>query len=135
MAYYNSKVIASSFDDAIVKVTEALKKEGFGVLTEIEVKATFKKKLDVDFRNYKILGACNPPNAYKAISAEENIGVLLPCNVVVQELACPAGRKEEGKIQISAVNPIESMKVIGNNSIEEIAGDISSKLNRVLENL
>ena len=128
MAYYNSKVIASSFDDAIVKVTEALKKEGFGVLTEIDVKATFKKKLDVDFRNYKILGACNPPNAYKAISAEENMGVLLPCNVVVQE-------KEEGKIQISAVNPFESMKVIGNNSIEEIAGDISSKLLRVLENL
>lgn len=128
MAYYNSKLINASFDEAILKVTEELKKEGFGILTEIDVKATFKKKLDVDFRNYKILGACNPPNAYKAISAEENMGVLLPCNVVVQE-------KEEGKIQISAVNPTESMKVIGNNSIEEIAGDISSKLNRVLENL
>ena len=128
MAYYNSKLINASFDEAILKVTEELKKEGFGILTEIDVKATFKKKLDVDFRNYKILGACNPPNAYKAISAEENMGVLLPCNVVVQE-------KEEGKIQISAVNPIESMKVIGNNSIEEIAGDISSKLLRVLENL
>ncbi|MEW6655114.1 MAG: DUF302 domain-containing protein, partial [Bacteroidota bacterium] len=102
MAYYNSKVVQLSFDETISKVTEELKKEGFGILTEIDVKETLKKKLDVDFRKYKILGACNPPFAYKALQAEENLGVLLPCNVVVQE--------KDGKTIVSTVNPIESMQ-------------------------
>ncbi|MFH1196166.1 MAG: DUF302 domain-containing protein [bacterium] len=125
MAYYNSKMVDLSFDEAIQKVTEELKTEGFGVLTEIDVKETLKKKLDVDFRKYKILGACNPPNAYKALQVEENIGVLLPCNVIIQE-------KENGEVQVSVVNPMETMQTVGNQALTEIAGDISSRLQKVL---
>ena len=128
MAYFNSKTINGTFEEAIAKVTDELKKEGFGVLTEIDVKETLKKKLDVDFRKYKILGACNPPYAYKVLQAEENIGVLLPCNVVVQE-------KETGKIQVSVVNPMESMQAVKNPSLENVAAEVSSKLRKVLENL
>lgn len=126
--YYNLKTIDASFDEAIQRVTTELQKEGFGVLTEIDVKGTLKKKLDVDFRNYKILGACNPPFAHKALQLEENIGVLMPCNVVVQE-------KEPGKITVSAVNPMESMQTVGNKELASIAGEISDKLNRVISNL
>lgn len=128
MSYHNSKIVAYSFDEAISKVTEELKKEGFGILTEIDVKETLKKKLDVDFRKYKILGACNPPSAYKALQAEETLGVLLPCNVVVQE-------KEGGKVQVSFVNPMESMQAVKNPALEEIAAEVSSKLLKVLESL
>jgi uncharacterized protein (DUF302 family) len=127
MSYYNSKIVSYSFDETITKVTEELKKEGFGVLTEIDVKETLKKKLDVDFRKYKILGACNPPFAYKALQTEETLGVLLPCNVVVQE-------KDE-KVQVSIVNPMESMKNVGNESLNSIAAEVSVKLERVLQNL
>lgn len=128
MTYHNSKIVNYTFDEAITKVTDELKKEGFGVLTEIDVKETLKKKLDVDFRKYKILGACNPTFAYKALQAEETLGVLLPCNVVVQE-------KEDGKIQVSAVNPMESMKAVNNPSLEEIATQISEKLQKVINSL
>ncbi|MBI5729514.1 MAG: DUF302 domain-containing protein [Ignavibacteriales bacterium] len=128
MSYHNSKSVQHSFDEAIAKVTEELKKEGFGILTEIDVKETLKKKLDVDFRKYKILGACNPPFAYKALQAEETLGVLLPCNVVVQE-------KEGGKVQVSFVNPMESMQAVKNPALEEIAAEVSSKLQKVLENI
>lgn len=128
MAYYNSKIVNYSFEDALTKVKEELKKEGFGVLTEIDVKETLKKKLDVDFRKYKILGACNPPLAYRALSKEENIGVLLPCNIIVQE-------KENGEVQVSAVNPMESMQAVGNKELEEVANEVSAKLKRVLENI
>jgi uncharacterized protein (DUF302 family) len=128
MSYYNSKIVNTSFEDAIAKVTTELQKEGFGILTEIDVKETLKKKLDVEFRKYKILGACNPPNAYKALQAEENIGVLLPCNVVVQQ-------REDGKIQVSVVNPIESMQAVGNQNLSSVAQEISLKLERVLEQL
>jgi len=128
MSYNFSKIVNHDFDEAILKVTDELKKEGFGILTEIDVQATLKKKIDVDFRRYKILGACNPPNAYKALQAEENIGVLLPCNVVVQE-------KEDGRIQISAVNPAESMKAVGNQNMGEIASDIADRLKRVIDNM
>lgn len=128
MSYHNSKIVNYTFEDAIAKVSDELKKEGFGILTEIDVQETLKKKLDVDFRKYKILGACNPPNAYKALQAEENIGVLLPCNIVVQE-------KADGKIQVSVVNPMESMQAVGNESLEEVAFTISSKLQKVLGNL
>ncbi|MFA7227429.1 MAG: DUF302 domain-containing protein, partial [Melioribacteraceae bacterium] len=114
MAYYNSKTVNYTFDDAIAKVTDELKNEGFGVLSEIDVQATLKKKLDVDFRKYRILGACNPPSAYKALQAEENIGVLLPCNVILQE-------KEEGIVQVSMVNPMESMQAVRNETLEKIA--------------
>lgn len=128
MSYYNTKLVDLSFDKAIEKVTEELKKEGFGILSEIDVQATLKKKLDVDFRKYKILGACNPPFAYKSLQAEENIGVLLPCNFVVQE-------KIDGSVQVSAVNPIESMKAVDNPQMEPIAAEIAGKIKRVLENL
>ncbi len=128
MAYYNSKVVDYSFEDVLIKLTEELKKEGFGVLTEIDVKETLKKKLDVDFRKYKIFGACNPPLAYKALKMEENIGVLMPCNVVVQE-------REDSKVQVSMVNPMESMQAVNNEALGDVANDITSRLQKVLVNL
>jgi uncharacterized protein (DUF302 family) len=128
MSYYFSKTIESSFEDAIHKVTEELKKEGFGILTEIDVQATLKKKLDVDFRKYKILGACNPPFAYKALQAEARIGTILPCNVIVQET-------EGDRIEISAVDPVASMQAIKNYSLGVIAGQVRSKLQQVISNL
>mgnify|MGYP003492860189 FL=1 len=128
MTYHNSKKVSSSFDEAILLVTEELKKEGFGILTEIDVKETLKKKLDVDFRKYRILGACNPPLAYKALSEEENIGVMLPCNVIVQETA-------DGSVRVSAINPMESMKAVGNPNLEGIAKTVSDKLANVISNL
>lgn len=128
MSYNTSKIVNCSYDEAIVKVTEELKKEGFGVLTEIDVKETLKKKIDVDFRKYKILGACNPPLAYRALQAEENIGVMLPCNVIVQE-------KDNGQVQVSAVNPMVAMQSVGNTQLGEVAELVSSKLQNVLNNL
>ncbi len=128
MAYHNTKTVSTNFEETIEKVTEELKKEGFGVLTEIDVKETLKKKLDVDFRKYRILGACNPPLAYKALSNEENIGVMLPCNVIVQE-------KDGGVVQVSAINPMESMKAVANPNLEEVAGTVSQKLANVIANL
>ena len=106
MAYYFTKTVARSFDETLVKLTDELKKEGFGILTEIDVKETLKKKLNVDFRRYKILGACNPPLAYQALQAEDKIGILLPCNVIIQE-------KGDGQIEVSAVDPMETMKSWG----------------------
>ena len=126
MDYYNTKVVNLGFEEAILKVTEELKKEGFGVLTEIDVKETMKKKLDVDFRKYKILGACNPPFAYKALQAEDKIGTLLPCNVIVQET-------QDGKTEVSTVNPLVSMQAVKNVNLEPVALQISDKLKRVLE--
>ncbi len=128
MSYYFSKTINSSFDDAIQNVTAALKMEGFGILSEIDVKATLKKKLDVDFKNYKILGACNPPFAYKALQAEDKIGTMLPCNVTVIEQA-------EGKIEVSAVDPISSMQAVQNESLGGIAIEVQSKLKKVIDSL
>jgi uncharacterized protein (DUF302 family) len=128
MAYFNSKVVNYSFEDAENKIKELLQKEGFGVLTEINVKDTLKKKLDVDFRNYKIFGACNPPLAYKALLMEENIGVLLPCNVILQE-------KHDGTVQVSAVNPMESMQAVKNSALSEVASEVSKKLERLLSSL
>lgn len=128
MTYYFEKEIALNFEDAIIRVTEELKKEGFGVLTEIDVKATLKKKLDVDFRDYRILGACNPPLAYQALQAEPQIGLMLPCNVVVQE-------RESGKTLISAIDPIASMQAVENPSLGEVAEQVRSKLQKVIESL
>jgi uncharacterized protein (DUF302 family) len=128
MKYYFSKTIAESFDNAIQKVTEALKAEGFGILTEIDIKATLKKKLDVDFYNYKILGACNPPFAYKALLAEDKIGVMLPCNVIVQE-------KVAGQVEVSAVDPAASMQAIENEELADIATEIRARLQKVIEQL
>ena len=116
------------FDDAVEKVTAALKSEGFGVLTEIDVKSTLKKKLDVDFRKYKILGACNPPLAHQAISSEPLIGLLLPCNVVVFE-------EDDGSITTSAVNPMEMFKVVENAGMSDIAGQVDAKIRKVVDSL
>lgn len=128
MEYYFSKTITGSFENAIQKVTEALKKEGFGILTEIDLKATLKKKLDVDFYNYTILGACNPPFAYKALLAEDKIGTMLPCNVIVQE-------KVAGQIEVSAVDPAASMLAVENKGLVEIATEIRDRLKKVIEQL
>jgi uncharacterized protein (DUF302 family) len=127
MQYYIAKKLDATFDEAIRKTTDALKTEGFGVLTEIDVKETLKKKLDVDFRNYRILGACNPPFAHKALQIEEYVGAMLPCNVVVQE-------REEG-VEVAAVDPVASMQAIGNEKLAEIAGEIRDKLRKVVEAL
>ena len=128
MEYYFSKTIDEAFDNAVQKVTEALKSEGFGILTEIDIKATLKKKLDVDFYNYKILGACNPPFAYKALLAEDKIGTMLPCNVILQE-------KVQGKVEVSAVDPMASMASIENKDLESIATEIRAKLKKVIDHL
>jgi uncharacterized protein (DUF302 family) len=128
MEYYFSKTIQDSFDNAVQKVTEALKTEGFGILTEIDIKATLKRKLNVNFYNYKILGACNPPFAYKALLAEDKIGTMLPCNVIVQE-------KVLGQVEVSAVDPAASMLSIENNDLHEIANEIRVKLQNVIEHL
>jgi uncharacterized protein (DUF302 family) len=125
MEYYFSKTVAGSFDNAVEKVTEALKAEGFGILTEIDVKATLKKKIDVDFYNYKILGACNPPYAYKALLAEDKIGTMLPCNVIIQE-------KVQGKVEVTAVDPVASMLSIENKDLSSIATEIRAKLQKVI---
>lgn len=116
------------FDDAVAKVTDALNTEGFGVLTEIDVKATMKKKLDVDFRNYKILGACNPPLAHRALSAEPLMGLLLPCNVVVAE-------EDDGSVTASFVNAEEMFKVVENTELASLAAEVGEKLQRVSEAL
>ena len=128
MKYYFNKTLDLSFDDAVSRVTEALKKEGFGILTEIDVKETLKKKLDVDFKKYKILGACNPPFAYQALQIEDKIGAMLPCNVVVQESG-------EGNIEVSAVDPIASMQAVQNPDLQEIAEQVQAKLRSVITSL
>lgn len=127
MQYYFNKIVEMTFEETIDKVTEELKKEGFGVLTEIDVKAALKKKIDVDFRKYRILGACNPSYAYKALLAEDKIGTMLPCNVIVQE-------KEDGRIEVAAIDPIASMQAVENDSLGEIAEKIHAKLKKVIEN-
>ncbi len=129
MNYYFSKTLENlTFDEVIQKVTEELQKEGFGILTEIDVQATLRKKLDVDFRKYRILGACNPPFAYKALQVEPNIGTMLPCNVVVMET-------EDGKILVSAVDPAASMMAVENTELNSIAEQIRKKLENVMANL
>ena len=128
MSYYFSKTINLPFDEAIIRVTEELKKEGFGVLTEIDVKATLKKKLDVDFRNYRILGACNPPFAHQALLAEDKIGTMLPCNVIVQELA-------PGTVEVAAIDPVASMSAVENPGLAEIGMQVRAKLQKVVESV
>ena len=127
MSYYFSKIVDMTFNEAVDKVTEELKQEGFGVLTEIDVQATLKKKIDVDFQKYLILGACNPKYAHKALLEEDKIGTMLPCNVVVQE-------RLDGKIEVTAVDPLASMQAVKNAQLDEIASNIHSKLKRVVEN-
>ena len=128
MSYYFTKELNISFDAAIAKVTEELKKEGFGILTDIDVKATLKKKLDVDFRPYRILGACNPPFAFQALQTEDKIGTMLPCNVVVQE-------KAPGKVEVTAIDPVASMAAVDNPRLRTVGEEVRAKLKKVIDNL
>jgi uncharacterized protein (DUF302 family) len=128
MKYYIEKTTDYSFDEAVEKVTEELKKEGFGVLSEIDIHEKLKEKLDVDFRKYKILGACNPPKAFQALQYENKIGTMLPCNVIVQEL-------DDGKTEVAAVNPVASMLAVDNRDLTEVANEIEEKLQRVIHSL
>jgi uncharacterized protein (DUF302 family) len=128
MSYYFSKTLNLSFDEAIEHVIEELRKKGFGVLTDIDVKATLKKKLDVGFRNYRILGACNPPFAHAALQAEDKVGTMLPCSVIVQELP-------DGTVEVAAIDPIASMQAIQNPALGDIASQVQAKLKQVVDNL
>ncbi|HAF77731.1 MAG TPA: hypothetical protein DCG42_10490 [Maribacter sp.] len=128
MGYYFNKTLNEDFDKVIERVTEELEKEGFGILTEIDVKETLKKKLDVDFKKYRILGACNPPYAHQALEAEDKIGAMLPCNVIVQEVS-------KGNVEVAAVNPMASMQAVDNEILTEIASDITAKLENVIDKL
>ena len=128
MSYYFAKTVDLPFDEAIERVTEILQSEGFGVLTEIDVKATLKKKIDVDFHKYRILGACHPTYAHKALLAEDKIGVMLPCNVVVEQ-------KTGNKVEVAAVDPAASMSAVENPGLEDIAGEVRSRLKRVIDSL
>ncbi|MFA5701303.1 MAG: DUF302 domain-containing protein, partial [Desulfuromonas sp.] len=114
MSYYYSKKVQADFEEVVSRVTQALKEEGFGILTQIDVKDTLKKKLDVEFRNYRILGACNPPFAYQALQAEDKVGTMLPCNVIVQETL-------QGEVEIAAIDPSASMQAIDNPELQKIA--------------
>jgi len=124
--YAFSTVLNTSYEDAISKVTDALKEEGFGVLTEIDVKSTLKKKLDVDFRKYVILGACNPSYAFRTLQTDLDVGLLLPCNVIVYET-------DDKKAYISALNPVSALEVIKSEELRKIAKEVSEKLKRVVE--
>jgi len=126
--YFNKTLTGTDFDGAIAKVTEELKKEGFGVLTEIDVKETLKKKIDVDFKKYRILGACNPQFAYQALQSEDKIGVFLPCNVIVEE-------NENGEVEVAAVDPVASMTSVQNDNLGSVASQVREKLQRVIANL
>ncbi len=128
MAYYLSKILYMSFDDAVARVTTELEKKGFGVLTEIDVREALKKKLDVNFKKYKILGACNPFFAYKALQVEEKIGTMLPCNVIVQEIS-------EGVVEVAAIDPIASMQVIDNVELRSVAEQVQAIMKKMIEAL
>ena len=116
------------FEEAITRTTEELKKEGFGILTDIDVKTTLKKKLDIDFKKYRILGACNPPFAYKALQLEDKIGTMLPCNVIVQEI-------DANKTEVAAIDPLASMQSVNNPGLGDVANQVQAKLKRVIDNL
>jgi uncharacterized protein (DUF302 family) len=128
MPYTFDKTLDIPFDDAIKRVTEELKKEGFGILTEIDVQQTIKKKLNIDFRKYRILGACNPPFAYRALQEEPKIGAMLPCNVIVQET-------NDGGVEVSAIDPVASMQAIDNPKLADVAVQVRTLLKKVVERL
>ncbi|WP_291125787.1 DUF302 domain-containing protein [Flavobacterium sp. UBA6031] len=128
MNYYMNKTVSADFEQTVQKVIDALKTEGFGVLSEINIDEKLKEKLGVNFRKYKILGACNPAYAYKALQLEDKIGVMLPCNVIIQET-------KDGSVEVSAVNPISSMSGVNNPQLMDIAGEIQSKLRAVIDKL
>ena len=128
MSYYVSRLLPITFTEAVTRTTNALKKEGFGVLTEIDVKETLKKKLGVDFSNYRILGACNPALAYEAIKLESKVGTMLPCNIVVRD----AGN---GQTEVAAIDPVASMQAIDNSELKRVAAQVRAKLEKVIAQL
>lgn len=128
MSYYFNKTVSDPFEDVVAKVHAALKVEGFGVLTEIDVQETLKKKLGVDFKRYLILGTCNPPFAFQALQTEDKIGTMLPCNVIIQELA-------SGEIEVAAVDPVASMQAIKNPALFGVAEQVQQKLKSVIQNV
>ena len=128
MSYYFSKTLAAPFDQAVQRTTEALKHGGFGIITEIDVKDTFKKKLGVDFRNYRILGACNPRLAHGALQIEDKIGTMLPCNVVVEDLG-------NGRTEVAAIDPLASMQAIDNPRLKEVAQQVGQMLKQIVEGI
>jgi uncharacterized protein (DUF302 family) len=125
LSYYIERTVDLTFDEAIERVTETLREEGFGILTEIDVRATMKRKLDVDFRPYRILGACNPPFAHRALEAEDKIGTMLPCNVIVQE--------RDGRVEVAAIDPVASMQAVDNPGLGELAEQVRDRLRAAVE--
>ncbi|MBN9597087.1 MAG: DUF302 domain-containing protein [Afipia sp.] len=128
MSYYFSKTLSIGFNEAVRRSIEGLKNEGFGIITEIDLKETFKKKIDVDFRNYCILGACNPTLAYDALKLEDKVGAMLPCNVVVQDIG-------GGRIEVAAIDPVASMQAIDNTRLKQAAEQVGAKLRQFIEKL
>jgi uncharacterized protein (DUF302 family) len=129
MSYYFSTVLKNkNFEEVVEDVKAELAKEGFGIPSEVDMQKTFKMKLDIDFRKYRILGACNPEYALKAVESEKNIGVLLPCSVIVQ-------KHENGDVEVAAVDPLASMMAVSNPTVQEVATEITHRLERVIENL
>jgi len=128
MSYYYTKIIEGSFIDIETKVIELLNNEGFGILTQIDMQQTLKKKLNIDFKKYKVLGACNPQFAYKALLAENKIGTMLPCNIIIQE-------HSPNQIEVSAINPLVSMSSVNNNDLSSLAKEVSAKLENVINNI
>ena len=128
MSYYFAKTLSTGFEDAVRRVTGILKEEGFGIITEIDVKDTFKKKINAEFRNYRILGACNPALAHEALQIEDKVGTMLPCNVVVQDIG-------GGQTEVAAIDPVASMQAIDNPRLKEAATQVQAKLRKVIESL
>jgi len=128
MSYYFATTLAMGFDDAVRRTTEVLKNEGFGIITEIDVQETLKKKINVDFRQYRILGACNPTLAHEALQIEDKVGTMLPCNVVIQDVG-------DGRTEVAAIDPVASMQAIDNPRLKEAARQVQAKLRRVVQSL
>lgn len=128
MSYYFAKTLAVGFEDAVRRTVDALKQEGFGIITEIDVKETLKKKIDVDFRNYRILGACNPALAHEALQLEDKVGTMLPCNVVVQNIG-------GGRTEVAAIDPVASMQAIDNPRLKQAADRVQGLLKKVIASL
>jgi uncharacterized protein (DUF302 family) len=128
MTYYFAKTLETGFDDAVKRTLDALKREGFGIITEIDVKDTFKKKIGIEFRNYRILGACNPKLAHEALQIEDKVGTMLPCNIVVQEVG-------PGKTEVAAIDPVASMQAISNPRLTQAAERVQEMLKKVVDAL
>lgn len=128
MNYYFAKTLTVGFDEAVHRTVEALKAEGFGIITEIDLKETLKKKINVDFRSYRILGACNPTLAHEALQLEDKVGTMLPCNVIVQDIG-------DGKTEIAAIDPVASMQAIDNAKLKDAAKQVQAKMRKVIESL